>query len=77
MLGTGRPCLILADFLLDDMDGKELRRRVLESFGAGAPPFVLLTGFSAAKLQDVSGVILKKPIDCERLLTVVAEHCDA
>jgi two-component system sensor histidine kinase/response regulator len=77
ILHTGRPCVILADYLLDDMDGKELRRRILESFGATAPPFVLLTGFPPSKLQDISGVILKKPINCDHLLDIVAEHCNA
>jgi DNA-binding response OmpR family regulator len=75
MLREGRPCMVLADYLLDDMDGKELRRRIRESLGASAPPFILLTGFPASKLTDISGVILKKPIDGERLLGVVAEHC--
>jgi CheY-like chemotaxis protein len=75
ILETGRPCLILADYLLEDTDGKELRRKIRESLGASAPPFVLLTGFSPANLKDISGVILQKPIDCERLLNVVAEHC--
>jgi CheY-like chemotaxis protein len=75
ILQTGRPCLILADYLLEDTDGKELRTRIRESLGASAPPFVLLTGFSPANLKDVSGVILQKPIDCDRLLGVIAEHC--
>jgi CheY-like chemotaxis protein len=75
ILRTGRPCLILADYLLEDTDGKELRRRIRELLGAAAPPFVLLTGFSPGKLADISGVILQKPIDCELLLGVVAEHC--
>ena len=75
LLETGRPCLILADYLLGDTDGKELRRKIRESLGASAPPFVLLTGFSPANLKDISGVILQKPIDCERLLNVVAAHC--
>ena len=75
VLQTGRPCLILADYILEDTNGKELRRKIRESLGASAPPFVLLSGFSAAYLKDISGVILQKPIDCERLLTVVAEHC--
>jgi two-component system OmpR family response regulator len=74
ILQLGRPCLILADYLLDDMDGKELRRQIRESLGAEAPPFVLVTGFPTSKLTDISGVILKKPIDCDRLLSVVAEH---
>jgi two-component system response regulator FlrC len=75
VLQTGRPCLILADYLLEDTDGKELRQRIRESLGASAPPFVLLTGFSPGNLKDVSGVILQKPIDCDRLLGVIAEHC--
>jgi CheY-like chemotaxis protein len=77
MLRTGRPCLILADYVLDDMNGKELRQKIRESFGSAAPPFVLLTGFPLSNLKDISGVILAKPIDCERLLGVVAEHYGA
>lgn len=77
MLQTGRPCLILADYLLDDMNGRELRHQIREFFGAAAPPFVLLTGFPMASLKDISGTILKKPINCDYLLGVVAEHCDA
>jgi CheY-like chemotaxis protein len=77
MLQTGRPCLIVADYLLDDMNGKELRRQIRESLGSAAPPFVLLTGFPQSSLKDISGVILEKPIDCERLLSVVAEHYSA
>jgi DNA-binding response OmpR family regulator len=75
MLRTARPCLIVADYLLDDMNGKELRQQIRESLGSAAPPFVLLTGFPQSNLTDISGVILQKPIDCERLLGVVAEHC--
>jgi len=77
ILRTRRPCLILADYLLDDMNGKELRQQVRASFGAEAPPFVLLTGFSRSTLKDISGVILQKPIDCDDLLNVVAAHCGA
>jgi CheY-like chemotaxis protein len=77
ILQTGRPYLIVADYLLDDMNGKELRRQIRESLGSAAPPFVLLTGFPQSSLKDISGVILQKPIDCERLLGVVAEHYSA
>jgi two-component system, OmpR family, response regulator VicR len=77
ILQTERPSLILSDYLLDDMDGKELRRQIREALGVEAPPFVLLTGLPPWKLADISGVILKKPIDCDRLLSVVAEHCAA
>jgi CheY-like chemotaxis protein len=75
ILQTRRPSLILADYSLDDMNGKELRQEVRASLGAEAPPFILLTGFST--LKDISGVILQKPVDCDHLLYVVAEHCGA
>lgn len=74
MLQTRSPCLILADYLLEDIDGKELHRQIRASLGAAAPPFVLLTGLSRSELKDISGVIMTKPIDVDRLLDVVAEH---
>jgi DNA-binding response OmpR family regulator len=77
LLRTERPSLVLADFKLDDMDGRELRRRVRELLGASAPPFALLTGVQLSELKDISGTILLKPIDCDHLLDVVAEHCGA
>jgi CheY-like chemotaxis protein len=77
LLRTDRPCLVLADFKLGDMDGRELRRRVRRLLGDAAPPFALLTGMRGPALQDISGTILLKPIDGEHLLGVVAEHCGA
>jgi two-component system, NtrC family, response regulator AtoC len=77
LLRTDRPCLVLADFKLGDMDGRELRHRVRGLLGDSAPPFALLTGMRGAALKDISGTILLKPIDGEHLLGVVAEHCGA
>ena len=75
LLRTDRPSLMLTDFQLDDMDGKELRRRVRGLLGDSAPPVAILTGMDPAHLKDVSGTILRKPVDCEQLLGLVAEHC--
>jgi CheY-like chemotaxis protein len=75
LLQRSRPCLILSDYLLADMDGRELRRRVRELLGASAPPFVLLTGMPQSEIKDISGTILLKPIDGDHLLGVVAQHC--
>ena len=77
LLRTDRPSLVLADFKLGDMDGRELRRRVRDLLGASAPAFAFLTGAHVSELKDISGTILAKPIDCEHLLGVVAEHCRA
>jgi CheY-like chemotaxis protein len=74
LLETSRPSLILSDYVLQDMDGRELRRRVRELLGAAAPPFVLLTGMDRSDIKDISGTILLKPIDGDQLLSVVALH---
>lgn len=63
LLRTARPCLVLSDFVLGDMNGRELRRRVRDLLGASAPPFVLLTGMPLSDLKDISGTILTKPIE--------------
>jgi DNA-binding response OmpR family regulator len=75
LLRTARPCLVLADFALGDMNGKELRQRVRDLLGPSAPPFVLLTGMPLSELEDISGTILMKPIEGDHLLGVVAQHC--
>lgn len=77
VLRTDWPSLVLADFRLNDMDGRELRRRVRGLLGDSAPPFATLTGMSPSHLKDVSGTILRKPVDCEQLLGLVAVHCAA
>jgi CheY-like chemotaxis protein len=74
LLRTARPSLVLADFALGDMNGKELRQRVRDLLGPSAPPFVLLTGMPLSELKDISGTILLKPITGDHLLGVVAQH---
>ena len=75
LLRTNKPSLMLTDFKLEDMDGRELRRRVRELLGVSAPPFALLTGAQPSELEDISGTILLKPFTSEQLLGVVAKHC--
>lgn len=77
LLRTDRPSLVLADFHLKDMDGRELRHRVRALLGASSPPCALLTGAALSELKDISGTILQKPIDTERLLGLVTQHCGA
>jgi CheY-like chemotaxis protein len=76
LLEKSRPSLILSDYVLQDMDGRELRRRVRELLGASAPPFVLLTGMARSDIKDISGTILLKPVDGDQLLSVIAQHCN-
>ena len=74
LLRTSQPCLVLSDFVLGDMNARELRRRVRDLLGSSAPQFVLLTGMPLSDLKDISGTILTKPIEGADLLGIVAQH---
>jgi two-component system OmpR family response regulator len=73
-IATHRPCLVLADLMMPDMDGREL---VIQTRAAheNPPPFVFITGAHPSKTKDISGEILAKPFDFDQLLKVVAHHC--
>ncbi|HZL19560.1 MAG TPA: response regulator [Polyangia bacterium] len=70
-----RPCLVLVDLVMRDMDGRELLLEARRRLDAPIPPFVFVTGAGPSKLEDISGLILTKPVDVDRLLGVVALHC--
>jgi CheY-like chemotaxis protein len=70
-----RPCLVLVDLIMRDMDGRELLLEARRRLEAPLPPFVFVTGAGPSKLEDISGLILTKPVDVDRLLGVVALHC--
>lgn len=75
ILQADKPCLVLADVIMKDMDGAELfahARRLLE---LAVPPFVFLTGAHPSRLNDIDATILSKPLDFDRLLGVVEDHC--
>lgn len=77
ILHKERPCLVLADIMMSEMDGRELRARARGMLDDAMPPFVFLTGVQPSWLEDISDTILTKPIDMDRLLDVVAHHCAA
>jgi two-component system nitrogen regulation response regulator NtrX len=77
LLRTEQPCLILADLVMNDMNGKELLLQARSLLSGLMPAFVFLTGAAPSQLEDISGVVLTKPVDFHRLLGVVAHHCDA
>lgn len=70
-----RPCLVLADLVMRDMDGRELLLEARRCLTAPIPPFVFVTGAGPSKLADISGLVLTKPVDIGQLLGVVAHHC--
>jgi CheY-like chemotaxis protein len=76
IMSVERPCLVLTDFFMNDMDGRELLLRVRRLLEAEAPQFVFVTGAHPSHLEDISGAILFKPLDVNQLLGVVAHYCD-
>jgi len=77
ILNADKPCLVLADLMMGEMDGRELLMRARHLLDDAMPPFVFLTGVHAKWREDISATVLTKPIDMKQLLGVVARHCEA
>jgi CheY-like chemotaxis protein len=73
-MAAQRPCLVLADLSMPDMDGRELVLRTREAC-TDPPPFVFITGAHPSQTQDISSEVLLKPFDFDQLLRIVAHHC--
>ncbi|HXP34708.1 MAG TPA: response regulator [Chthoniobacterales bacterium] len=76
---SGVPDLILLDFILPDMKGDEVCRRLLENPGTAAIPVVYMSGYGAelqASRSENSNVIgfLNKPFTSDLLIKTVETH---
>jgi CheY-like chemotaxis protein len=74
-----RPGLILLDLMMPEMDGLEFRERQLRYAELAQIPVVIISAFGRQTAVRALGVAdyLAKPIDVQRLLDVVAQHCAA
>jgi DNA-binding response OmpR family regulator len=75
---TDLPALVLLDFILPDMKGDEVCRRLLENPGTAAIPVVYMSGYGAElqASQAQSNVIgfLNKPFTSDLLIKTVETH---
>ena len=76
---SGLPGLILLDFILPDMKGDEVCRRLLENPGTAAIPVIYMSGYATelqASLGQHSNVIgfLNKPFTSDLLIKTVETH---
>src|SRR5205085_11786571 len=76
---SGGPDLILLDFILPDMKGDEVCRRLFENPGTAAIPVVYISGYGAelqASRSENSNVIgfLNKPFTSDLLIKTVETH---
>ena len=71
-----RPDLILLDLMMPIMDGWEFRRRQREDPNLATVPVVVLSALDQTRAADLGGTaFLKKPLDFDRLLQLVRQHC--
>lgn len=71
-----RPDLILLDLMMPIMDGWEFRRRQREDPALADVPVVVLSALDQTRAADLGGTaFLKKPLDFDRLLDLVRQHC--
>jgi len=73
-----RPDWVLLDLMLPDGCGSEVLRKVRRD--GAACKVCVITGCGPEKLEEVRAMgpelILKKPVDVQRLLAVLAAPCD-
>lgn len=74
-----RPCVVLLDLNMPDLDGWEVRERMRADPVLAGVPVVLLTGnyvdVERARRLGISGY-LRKPVDVQQILGVVEQHCE-
>ena len=73
-LRTAHPALVLLDLMMPSMDGWEFRRlQMLDPALAGVPTVILSgDGRLEAKAASLGTSFLRKPVDLDELLSVVA-----
>lgn len=75
---NGRPCVIILDLMMPVMDGPSFHQALLANPNTQTLPVFVVSGAAEVgrKARDM-GVAgwFEKPIDLDRLLETVADHC--
>ena len=73
---AARPRVILLDLMMPVMDGWEFRRQQKADPGIAPVPVIVLSALDEVRASAVdAAAFLKKPLDFDRLLELVREHC--
>ena len=73
---TGRPSVILLDLMMPVMDGWEFRRQQKADPELAPVPVIVLSALDPPRAATVDAdAFLKKPLDFDRLLELVRDHC--
>ena len=74
----GEPCVILLDLAMPGMNGRRFREEQQKDAALAAIPVIVCTAdaFAEERAREIGAADwLRKPLDPERLLEVVARHC--
>ena len=74
--GHDKPNVILLDLMMPVMDGWEFRRRMQADPSIAELPVIVLSALDPSRARDVDATaFLRKPLDFDRLLSLVRQHC--
>jgi len=71
----GRPNFIVTDLAMPEVSGLGFVAEVRQRPGYETVPVAFLTDAEPAPWADIADPVVKKPVDAEYLLELVAEHC--
>ena len=73
---AAKPNVILLDLMMPVMDGWEFRRRQKADPDLAPVPVIVLSALDQSRAATVdAAAFLKKPLDFDRLLELVRQHC--
>jgi CheY-like chemotaxis protein len=75
MESHGRPNFVVTDLALLETSGLSFVAEIRSRPGYEAVPVAFLTDAEPAVWADIADPVVKKPVDAEHLLDLVAEHC--
>ncbi len=72
-----RPCVILLDLMMPVMNGWEFRQALHAEPGLRDLPVVIVSALNEELADQIGATAyLPKPIDIDRMLDIIADHCD-
>jgi CheY-like chemotaxis protein len=69
-----RPCLVLADLIMPDIDGWELMSTLSSDDRFATIPVIVISAWDS-RTRPIDAVVIKKPFDMDVLLHIVHDHC--